>query len=110
MKKENKNNAPQAIFSLYKSGTDYKASLGTRGIFDQAKMNERFYVGDQWHGANVGNRPLVRHNIIRRIGEYKRAVICANPISVNFSAEGVPNTNDTVTQTLENRKKFRKLQ
>lgn len=108
MKKENKNNAPQAIFSLYKSGTDYKASLGTRGIFDQAKMNERFYVGDQWHGANVGNRPLVRHNIIRRIGEYKRAVICANPISVNFSAEGVPNTNDTITETIENRKNFAK--
>lgn len=108
MKSYKENNAPKAIFSQYKTGTDYKAALGTRGIFDQTKMNERFYVGDQWHGANVGNRPLVRHNIIRRIGEYKRAVIAANPLSVNYSAEGVPNTTELTNNTIESRKNFAK--
>lgn len=86
---------PKEIFEEYEQGMDYKASLGNRGIADQAKMNERFYVGDQWHGVQAGNsRPLVRRNIIKRIGEYKISSICANPVTVNYSADGIPNTVD----------------
>lgn len=86
---------PKEIFEEYEQGTEYKASLGNRGIADQAKMNERFYVGDQWHGVQAGNsRPLVRRNIIKRIGEYKISSICANPVTVNYSADGIPNTTD----------------
>ena len=86
---------PAEIKSEYKKGTDFKASIGDKGIFEQTKRNERFYIGDQWHGAKTGNeRPLVRRNIIKRIGEYKMAVVTAAPISVNYSADGVPNTVD----------------
>ncbi len=87
--------APAEIKSEYKKGTEFKASLGDKGIFDQTKRNERFYIGDQWHGAKTGNeRPLVRRNIIKRIGEYKMSVVTAAPISVNYSADGIPNTVD----------------
>lgn len=87
--------APAEIKSEYKKGTDFKASIGDKGIFDQTKRNERFYIGDQWHGAKTGNeRPLVRRNIIKRIGEYKMSVVTAAPISVNYSADGIPNTTD----------------
>lgn len=90
-----KNNTPKVIAEEYKKGTEYKASIGDVGIFEQSKKNERFYVGNQWHGAKCGNdRPLVRRNIIKKIGEYKQSVIAAPSISVNFSADGVPNTVD----------------
>ena len=60
-----------------------------------ARINERFFVGDQWHGVNAGNeKPLTRRNIIKRIGEYKMATIGSAPIAVNYSAEGVPDTTD----------------
>ncbi len=95
---------PAKIFSQFKAGSEYKASIGKKGLFEQSKMNERFYVGDQWHGAKVGNKPLVRHNIIRRIGEYKRAVIVANPIAVNYSADGVPCTTELRDSVIEERK------
>lgn len=86
---------PNEIFEEYEQGLNFKASLGNRGIADQSKMNERFYVGDQWHGVQAGNsRPLVRRNIIKRIGEYKISSICANPVTVNYSADGIPNTAD----------------
>ncbi|MGI6280267.1 MAG: hypothetical protein ACOYJS_06895, partial [Acutalibacteraceae bacterium] len=40
---------------------------------------------------NCGNeRPLVKHNIIKRIGDYKMSQILSNKISVAFSAEGIP--------------------
>lgn len=84
---------PVEIFEEYRAGNNYKRSIGTKGIVDQTKINERFYVGDQWYGAKMKNdRPLVRHNIIKRIGEYKTAIVGAAPISVRYSAEGIPNT------------------
>lgn len=82
---------PQEIFLEYQNANEYKNSMGDRGIYEQSKMNERFFAGDQWHGVQAGNtRPLVRRNIIKRIGEYKISAICASPITVNYSCEGVP--------------------
>lgn len=84
---------PKLVFKQYEDGIQYKNALGLKGMYEQNKVNERFYIGDQWHGAKCGNdRPLVRQNIIKRIGDYKMAVVCAAPISVNYSAEGVPDT------------------
>ncbi len=90
---ENTWHEPQRIMNEYNNAANYKASLGTRGLYEQNKINERFMVGDQWHGAKCGtDRPLVRHNVIKRIGDYKMAVVGSNPIAVNYSADGVPNT------------------
>ena len=86
---------PKQIFSEYESGQQYKDGIGDKGIHEQARINERFFVGDQWHGVNAGNeKPLTRRNIIKRIGEYKMATIGSAPIAVNYSAEGVPDTAD----------------
>ena len=60
------------IFAQYQAGVQHKASLGKRGMYEPNRINERFFIGDQWYGAKCGNdRPLVRHNIIKRIGDYK---------------------------------------
>lgn len=86
---------PKSIWSEYEAGQQYKNGIGDKGIHDQARINERFFVGDQWHGVNAGNeKPLTRRNIIKRIGEYKMATIGSAPIAVNYSAEGVPDTTD----------------
>lgn len=85
---------PRQIFEEYRAGVQYKSTFVKRGMYEQNRINERFYIGDQWHGAKCGNdRPLVRHNIIKRIGDYKMAQVLNNPLSVNFSAEGVPYGN-----------------
>ena len=34
----------------------------------------------------------MRYNVIKRIGDYKMAVVGSSPVSVRFQAEGVPNT------------------
>lgn len=82
---------PKEIAQEYIQGTEYKNGIGRRGIAEQSKINERFFVGDQWHGANVGaDKPLVRRNVIKRIGEYKMSSISAAPIAINYTADGVP--------------------
>lgn len=84
---------PARVFHEYNIGRQYKAGVGERGIDRQAEINTRFFEGDQWHGAACGSeRPLVRHNVIRRIAEYKLAAVGAKPVSLAFSAEGIPST------------------
>lgn len=82
---------PVKIFEEYRKGTQFKSSLGNKGLFEQNKINERFFIGDQWYGANCGKeRPLVRHNVIKRIGDYKMSQILNQNVTVSFSAEGIP--------------------
>lgn len=84
---------PEQVFREYEQGIAFKASLGKHGLYEQSRINERFFSGDQWHGVSCGEeRPLVRHNIIKRIGDYKMSTVSSSPVSVNYSAEGVPNT------------------
>ncbi len=82
------------IFAEYREALQFKSMLGKKGMYEQNRINERFYIGDQWYGAKCGNdRPLVRHNIIKRIGDYKMSQILSAPININFSAEGIPYDN-----------------
>ena len=84
---------PEQVQAEYRAGVEYKRQLGDRGMYEQNRINERFYSGDQWYGANCGDsRPLVRYNVVKRIGDYKMAVVGAAPVSVRFSAEGIPHT------------------
>ena len=84
---------PEQVQAEYRQAVDYKRQLGSRGLYEQTRINERFFCGDQWYGVNCGDsRPLVRYNVIKRIGDYKMAVVGAQPVSVRFSAEGVPVT------------------
>lgn len=95
---------PKQIFDEYKSGTEFKDGFGEKGIFEQSKINERFYFGDHWHGANTGNtRPLVRRPLIKRIADYKISSVTSAPISVNFSADGIPDNTGLKEQKEEYR-------
>ena len=90
-------NKPFEIYEEYRKAADFKSALGKRGLYEQNRINERFYIGDQWYGAKCGNdRPLVRHNIIKRIGDYKMSQILSAPLSVSFSAEGIPTVDGNV--------------
>lgn len=94
-------NSPSEIFKSYEKIREFKAGLGVRGIYDQAEMNERFFIGDQWNGVTTdSNRPLVRNNIIKRIGELKLSTI-NNPVTVNFSADGIPETIEMKERVLK---------
>ena len=93
---------PKQIFNEYQKGNTYKNNIGDKGIYEQSKINERFYVGDQWYGANCGNyRPLVRRNVIKRIADYKMSTIAAPPIAVNYSADGVPDNKNLISEKKE---------
>lgn len=90
---------PKKVFEEFQNITNWKDGIGKRGISEQSKINERMFVGDQWYGAKCGeNRPLVRRNIIKRIGEYKISTLTAPQIAVNYTADGIPDNHTTAEQ------------
>ena len=83
------------IFSQHENAEDYKCGIGKKGLYEQIKQNKRFYNGDQWYGAKCGNdKPLVRHNVIKRIADYKTAVIGADQLKVEFAPIGISVINE----------------
>lgn len=108
MEKANKRNEPQSIFDQYQKQVNYKAAMGDNGMYEQNRINERFYIGDQWSGANCGSqKPLVRYNIIKRIGDYKMAMAAGSAVSVQFGVEGVPYTTEQKEQVRRLKENYR---
>lgn len=94
-------NTPERIFSQYLAESRFKDSVGRLGICEQNKINERFYRGDQWHGAACGgDKPLVRHNIIKRIGDFKISQLSSESVSVRYFAEGF-SQNEAVREAVK---------
>lgn len=94
-------NTPKEIFKEYETSRNFKLSLGEKGLYSQSEINRRFYMGDQWYGANVGtDRPLVRHNIIKRIGEYKMGELISDKTRIRYTAEGISYLNKENKDTL----------
>ena len=99
------NISPEKIFLEYSAANRFKASIGKHGLYEQNRINERFFIGDQWHGAAVGSeRPLVRHNVIKRIGEYKIAELLGSAVSVKYTAEGVASADNIKAKMSEFKK------
>ena len=86
-------NTPKEIVKEFENARYLKLSLGDKGLYQQNVINRRFFIGDQWYGANISSdKPLVRHNIIKRIGEYKMGQLITKNARVEFSAEGISST------------------
>ena len=82
---------PKDIYGEYIEAGLFKNSVGDKGISEQNRINERFYKGDQWRGAGAGSeRPLVRHNVIKRIGDFKMSSILSGKRNINYVADGIP--------------------
>ena len=94
MEKEEKkkNETPEAsqVFQEYKDARSYKNGIGSNGLYEQAKKNERFMLGDQWNGADIGDIPKVVMNVIKQIGDFKVSNIISNPITAIYEFDGVP--------------------
>ena len=71
------------IWDLYEKGRNYHRQTG---IYVDTDRNYRFYNGDQWHGAKLGDVESVQKNFIKPIVKYKCAVIHDNLYAINYSS------------------------
>lgn len=72
------------IWGLYQKGQDYHQLTG---IYTDTDRNYRFYNGNQWEGAKLGDVEPVQKNFIKPIVKYKCAVIHDNLYLPIFSSQ-----------------------
>ena len=89
------------IYNQFKSADNEKRAVGKNGVNEQAQINRRFYSGDQWAHTSSKSRPLVRYNVLRRIGDYKTSSILSAPLTVRFSAMGDAKEDEQVRTAID---------
>ena len=76
------------IWTLYEIGRNYHRRTG---IYVDTDRNYRFYNGNQWEGAKLGDVEPVQKNFIKPIVKYKVSVIHDNLYAINFSSQNYEN-------------------
>lgn len=97
---EEKIKAPDVsrIWQLYEHGLEAHSAIN---LEKTVTRNERFYVGDQWHGINAPNLPKPSINFIKRACQQKVESVSKNPPKVQFFSADLPSnvvTPDAVAQ------------
>ncbi len=72
------------IWALYEKGRNYHRLTG---IYIDTDRNHRFYNGNQWEGAKLGDVEPVQKNFIKPIVKYKVAVVHDNLYTPVFLSE-----------------------
>lgn len=73
-----------SVWQLYNKGQNYHRLTG---IYTDTDKNYRFYNGDQWQGAKLGDVEPVQKNFIRPIVRYKVGVVHDNLFAINYSSQ-----------------------
>ena len=76
------------IWGLYEKGRNYHRRVG---IYVDTDRNYRFYNGNQWEGAKLGDVEPVQKNFIKPIVKYKVSVVHDNLYAINYSSQNYEN-------------------
>ena len=76
------------IWTLYEKGRNHHRRTG---IYADTDRNYRFYNGDQWGGAKLGDVEPVQKNFIKPVVKYKVSVIHDNLYAMHFNSENYGN-------------------
>ena len=76
------------IWTLYEKGRNYHRQVG---IYTDTDRNYRFYNGNQWDGAKLGDVEPVQKNFIKPIVKYKISVIHDNLYAIVYSSQNYEN-------------------
>ena len=76
------------IWTLFEIGRNYHRRTN---IFVDTDRNYRFYNGNQWEGAKLGEVEPVQKNFIKPIVKYKVSVIHDNLYAINYSSQNYEN-------------------
>ena len=74
--------SPEEIWKAYDAGRTYKSNID---LYETVEDNERFYIGDQWHGLNAPNiiKPVLNH--LKRVVSMLVAKIAADDIAAKIT-------------------------
>jgi len=96
MAKKQKTPSLQTILKQYEKGYNFNQQIG---LYDTVKVNENFFIGNQWEGVEAGGLPTPTFNIFKRIINFQVATITSDNMAIR--AKPLPSTSSYTEEQLE---------
>ena len=83
----------EKAFAQYSKGIQFNQGIG---LYDTVENNEKFFIGDQWHGIDTGGNPAPVFNFLKRVTLFQVAKITSDNFSIQTSPMAVLPNKDEV--------------
>lgn len=88
---------PQEIFKEYEKGKDFNTTID---LYKNVEMNQRFFIGDQWKGADAPGLMKPVFNMIKRVVTFFISMLVSDDIGVNLESFYEDDTNELNTKLI----------
>jgi hypothetical protein len=86
----------EEILKRYEKGYDFNQAIG---LYDQVKVNEDFFIGNQWVGVESNGLPTPTYNMFKRVVNFQVSTITSDNMAIQVT--GMPSTSGYTQKQLE---------
>ena len=86
----------EEIVKRYDKGYDFNQQIG---LYDQVKVNEDFFIGNQWEGVQSNGLPTPTYNMYKRVINFQVSTITSDNMAIQVT--GMPSTSGYTMKQLE---------
>ena len=86
----------EEILKRYEKGYGFNQAIG---LYDQVKVNEDFFIGNQWVGVESNGLPTPTYNMFKRVVNFQVSTITSDNMAIQVT--GMPSTSGYTQRQLE---------
>lgn len=86
----------EEIVKRYDKGYQFNHQIG---LYDQVKVNEDFFIGNQWEGVQSNGLPTPTYNMFKRVINFQVSTITSDNMAIQVT--GMPSTSGYTMKQLE---------
>ena len=86
----------EEIVKRYDKGYDFNQQIG---LYDQVKVNEDFFIGNQWEGVQSNGLPTPTYNMFKRVINFQVSTITSDNMAIQVT--GMSSTSGYTMKQLE---------
>lgn len=86
----------EEILKRYESGYSFNQRIG---LYDKVKVNEDFFIGNQWEGVQSNGLPTPTYNMFKRVVNFQVSTITSDNMAIQVT--GMPSTSGYTMKQLD---------
>lgn len=86
----------EEILKRYEKGYGFNQAIG---LYDQVKVNEDFFIGNQWVGVESNGLPTPTYNMFKRVINFQVSTITSDNMAIQVT--GMPSTSGYTAKQLD---------
>lgn len=86
----------EEVIKRYDKGYGFNQQIG---LYDQVKVNEDFFIGNQWEGVQSNGLPTPTYNMFKRVINFQVSTITSDNMAIQVT--GMPSTSGYTMKQLD---------